>query len=332
MLGFKNKSLMHDITGSDNKVACIGKLPMSNEFVKINAVSREIIDFYKWMQEGVVHMYRSGNISQFYGATEISIQHFVLMGFSGDNIMIGSMQKSNDKAGREYPVIILSSINVKSEFIDIISCVYHDFLQTTLDVLNSVKLDVSLSEFNEKLKGIDISKYNDCFDNKKISNDNFLKETRLFDFVESVSPNTGNQYAFNFFSYLKIQLTTIARRTSKRVDWGLRLPLSKEGDNSLTISFWIKLCTTFIGESNIRVNYSWSSTSHYSYLNIFFKQIPASYFDCVITNGRHGNLLVNVAVESQEHNRENEGVLEDCSLEEFICTFHLLENSHVCRI
>lgn len=304
-------------------VACIGKLPICNDFIKINVSSREIVDFYEWMKDGVSHVFRSENISLDKDGLAGQPQYFFLTGVNENNNLIGIIQKSKDKIGRDYPITILVNVKNSEHKSEIAPIIYQEFLFETSKILDTLKTDITINDFSKKVEEIGVGKYIERGKESGYLNNKFFKGTDLSEFLNLVLPEHTTTSAGSFFSCLHRHLVTISRRTSTKVDWGLRLPLSLSGkvNNNFVAAFWLKLCVSILKDDIAHLNYSWSSDSECPKLIIFFKKIPSSYFYCFLLSDESEGLLIDILSESKLYNNHDEIKFYDCSLDDFIKEF-----------
>ncbi|MGD9853114.1 MAG: type VI secretion system-associated protein TagF [Nitrospirales bacterium] len=140
------------------EVGCFGKLPLSPEFIRVNAKGSALQAFDQWLQEGL-HGYRTStgpNWIQDYLQSET--WNFLFHDPGGSECLVGVVTPNQDKAGRGFPMSIFLRIEA-TEFagkIQKVPVYFQTFLARAKQMVEEGWKDHSLQEFREQISGWEI--------------------------------------------------------------------------------------------------------------------------------------------------------------------------------
>lgn len=121
-------------------IGLFGKTSAHGDFIKVNASSKVVHAFVSWLTEGVELLRQS--------QTELPLDPvgFLFAGGCDDNVLVGAFVRSQDKVGREFPLVIFTTVDAlfAAQNSPIIPRIYDGFLNDAVGILMSAQgADVS---------------------------------------------------------------------------------------------------------------------------------------------------------------------------------------------
>jgi type VI secretion system protein ImpM len=135
------------------EVGCFGKLPLSPEFIRVNAKGPALQGFDQWLQEGL-HGYRAssgGSWIQNYLQSDTWSFLFAVPG--GTECLVGVVAPNQDKAGRGFPMVIFLRLDAQ-EFAGRLHkapMYFQSFLDGAKQMVEEEWKGYSLQEFRERV-------------------------------------------------------------------------------------------------------------------------------------------------------------------------------------
>ena len=140
--------------GCVGEVGCFGKLPLSPEFIRVNAKGATLQDFDQWMQEGLLWCRAKLGPQWRNDFLQSESWNFLFQVPKQKEWLIGVMTPSQDKAGRGFPMTLFLRIEKfygDQKLIPMLPLLLHDFLEKAKHLLQEEWKDISLIEFREKV-------------------------------------------------------------------------------------------------------------------------------------------------------------------------------------
>ena len=135
------------------EVGCFGKLPLSPEFIRVNAKGLTLQVFDQWVQEGL-HGYRASlGVHWIQDYLQSDTWNFLYAVPGGTECLVGVMTPNQDKAGRGFPMAIFLRIDGQ-EFagrVHKVPVYFHSFLDRAKQMVEEEWKGSSLQEFRERV-------------------------------------------------------------------------------------------------------------------------------------------------------------------------------------
>ena len=140
--------------GSVGEVGCFGKLPLSPEFIRVNAKGSTLQDFDQWMQEGLLWCRAKLGPQWRNNFLKSESWNFLFQVPKQKEWLIGVMMPSQDKAGRGFPMTLflrIENFSGDQALIPMLPLLLQDFLEKAKHLLQEEWKTLSLIEFREKV-------------------------------------------------------------------------------------------------------------------------------------------------------------------------------------
>lgn len=141
------------------EVGCFGKLPLSPEFIRVNAKGSAVQVFDQWLQEGL-HGYRASLGSHWIqDYLQSDTWNFLFHPPGGTECLVGVMTPNQDKAGRGFPMAIFLRMEA-FEFagrLHRVPVYVQSFLDWAKQMVEEEWKGYSLQEFRERVSGWEAS-------------------------------------------------------------------------------------------------------------------------------------------------------------------------------
>ena len=141
------------------EVGCFGKLPLSPEFIRVNAKGSAVQVFDQWLQEGL-HGYRASSGSHWIrDYLQSDTWNFLFHPRGGTECLVGVMTPNQDKAGRGFPMAIFLRMEA-FEFagrLHRVPMYVQSFLDWAKQMVEEEWKGYSLQEFRERVSGWETS-------------------------------------------------------------------------------------------------------------------------------------------------------------------------------
>ncbi len=144
--------MMHQ--GCVGEVGCFGKLPLSPEFIRVNAKGSTLQDFDQWMQEGLLWCRAKLGPQWRNDFLKSESWNFLFQVPKRKEWLIGVMMPSQDKAGRGFPMTLflrIENFSGEQTLMPMLPLLLQDFLEKAKHLLQEEWKSISLVEFREKV-------------------------------------------------------------------------------------------------------------------------------------------------------------------------------------
>jgi type VI secretion system ImpM family protein len=135
------------------EIGCVGKLPLSPEFIRVNAKGLTVQAFDQWLQEGL-YGYRSSNGAHWLQDYLQSDTWNFLFEVPGETeCLVGVVTPNQDKAGRGFPMTIFLKIDTR-EFagrVHKVPLYFQSFLDWAKQMVEEEWKGISLQEFRDRV-------------------------------------------------------------------------------------------------------------------------------------------------------------------------------------
>ena len=141
------------------EVGCFGKLPLSPEFIRVNAKGPALQAFDQWLQEGL-HGYRTSlGVQWIQDYLQSDTWSFLFNVPGGTECLVGVVTPNQDKAGRGFPMAIYLRIEAQ-EFagrVHKVPLYFQTFLDWAKQMVEEEWKTHSLQEFRERVTNCEAS-------------------------------------------------------------------------------------------------------------------------------------------------------------------------------
>ncbi len=135
-------------------VGCFGKLPLSPEFIRVNANGSVVRVLDQWLQEGIHYARSKRGKTWIQDFLQADTWNFVFAPPGKDEFLVGVASPNQDRAGRTFPFFVFVLIS-KTEFTIppvFASLVFDSFLKTAKDLVEREWKETDLSSFKVKIQ------------------------------------------------------------------------------------------------------------------------------------------------------------------------------------
>lgn len=140
--------------GGVGEVGCFGKLPLSPEFIRVNARGNTLQVFDQWMQEGLLWCRAKLGPQWRNDFLKSESWSFLFQVPKQKEWLIGVMMPSQDKAGRGFPMTLflrIENFSGDQELMLMLPLLLQSFLEKAKHLLQEEWKTLSLIEFREKV-------------------------------------------------------------------------------------------------------------------------------------------------------------------------------------
>lgn len=281
-----------------DQIGCFGKMPVHPDFIRHNVKSREAIAFEKWVQEGIGLITRkhSEGWPEIYRA--FPRYHFLLIGGEQERTLAGSLMASRDKSGRHYPFSIFVSAEAQlfREMQAVVPMVYLDFFRNTEKIFGENWTTEPLGLLTGMVDGAshrDTGLIRRQLLEQQIA---LLQQIPMQQLWQQILPDAGCEGRERLFAALFGALRTVVRRGPIRTNWGIRLPIPAEGDQTPFVVFWMQIIESVLEDRSWRAHSFWSQASvdHPAALTVFFKPLPGSFLLQLLNPGINDGSVIDL--------------------------------------
>lgn len=263
------------------EVGCFGKLPLSPEFIRVNAKGPALQAFDQWLQEGL-HGYRTSSGSNWIqDYLQSETWNFLFHDPVGTECLVGVVTPNQDKAGRGFPMSIFLRMEA-ADFdgkIQKVPVYFQPFLDWAKHLVEEGWKDYSLQEFRERISGWEALEQADW---------NSLE--RLYqEFLGAYSMNEllhlcGVQKDFFLSTDLKVHMQervramVIAHRPTNPSKGGqlMSFPLIHDPALPFEIPFWMEYLKKYEGLTFANPILFWTKCPQKSHAVVFLQNAPVS--------------------------------------------------------
>lgn len=284
-----------------DQTGCFGKMPIHPDFIRHNVNSREVVGFEKWIQEGVglINRKHPGGFPEVYRS--FPRYNFLLIGGEQERTLVGSLISSRDKSGRHYPfsIFVAAEAQLFREMQAVVPLVYGDFFCDTEAIFGENWTNEPLGLLSSRVDGIphrDTGLTRRQLLEQQIA---LLQQIPMQQLWQQVFPGAGVEAPQRLFAALFSALRTVVRRGPTRTNWGIRLPLPAEGDQTPYVVFWVQIIESILEDRSWRAHYFWNraNTDHPAALTLFFKPLPGSFLLQILNSGIDDGSVLDLARE-----------------------------------
>ncbi|ABA90047.1 type VI secretion system protein of unknown function DUF2094 [Syntrophotalea carbinolica DSM 2380] len=299
MFGLFDKTPSKTAVSARLQAGCFGKMPIHSDFIRYNLAIREASNFEKWLQEGVSNIARKHPKGWPSVYRSFPMHHFVLSGNEHERSLIGCLTSSRDKSGRIYPFSILATTanDVYHTNRASLPLIHRTYFQKAEALLNSTKELSSVPALLEKLDalGTDIPMYT--------PQELVKQQIRLLETIPlknywcglQAQVTAREQFWCAFYDIMK----TVQNRGPSRTNWGIRIPIPAEDDQTHYVVFWVQMIEAILEDRIWRAQYFWSkgNADHPACITLFFKPLPPSYLLPLLNQELNDNTIFDLGCE-----------------------------------
>lgn len=142
------------LEGYAGEVGCFGKLPLSPEFIRVNAKGATLEAFDQWIQEGLLWCREKLGPQWRRDFLQSETWHFLFQTPNQEEWLIGVISPSHDKAGRGFPMMLFlrfENSDGDHTIIPMLPLLLQDFLEKAKNLLQEEWKNLSLVEFRQKV-------------------------------------------------------------------------------------------------------------------------------------------------------------------------------------
>ena len=256
-----------------------GKLPSFADFVKYNAAVPELLNFDKWLQEGITKLkISSGNVwEKLY--RESPCFRFMYYDSSARNILTGNLYPSYDRSGRLFPFLIFAkpgtAYSVPGEFY-LIPLLFKDLFASAGTIFEEIKSAGNAGELNSAFERI-ISGLDRNIDPAADFN-NYLRVNRISGFLER---NFTSGISENNFKELIPKAVSKGQNLLR--SYAIKIHTTNDANIiPYDVSFWIRLFEKKNSGNINSVFWTYASTGLPAAMFIFCRKlVPVNFVDLI---------------------------------------------------
>ncbi len=279
MFGLFDKTTATPVDFSRLRPCCFGKMPIHADFIRYNLSTREASNLEKWLQEGVACIARKHPKGWPPVYRNFPLHHFVLSGSEQEMSLIGSLTSSQDKSGRVYPFATMASISGRLFHSNraTLPLIHQDFFRDCETLIESARDTRTVPALIQQLDAL-------ATDSPLVQQRELvemqirlLKSVSLKNYWNGLQVATAEREQFwcAFYDIMK----TVQNRGPCRTNWGIRIPIPSEDDQTPYVVFWVQMIESILEDRFWRAHYFWNKgndDSHAS-MTLFFRPLPPSF-------------------------------------------------------
>ncbi len=142
------------LQGCVGEVGCFGKLPLSPEFIRVNAKGATLEAFDQWIQEGLLWCRAKLGPQWRNDFLQSESWYFLFQVPQQNEWLIGVMTPSQDKAGRVFPMTLFFRFQLphsEKKLLSLMPLLLQEFLEKAKHLIQEEWKTISLVEFREKV-------------------------------------------------------------------------------------------------------------------------------------------------------------------------------------
>lgn len=259
-----------------------GKLPTRPDFVRHQTGNPAVKSLDQWIHEGIAYLVRRYPSDWKERISEFPAINFFVAGEKSGAVVSGVIQPSHDNTGRRHPIVnfsILGKMN-PTAMLPLVPFHFENFYSAANLLGNGASESMSLESFIKNNTSLlteipDLGASN-CSQRRADTNANITME----DFWNDVFPDFSIDQRLIFLRDVIQTLRLVANRGPLRTAWGIRFPLNQTGARNMSVSFWLSLITSFVGDGKWYPYVFWTDRGEglMAALTVYFRTPGASSF------------------------------------------------------
>jgi type VI secretion system protein ImpM len=254
-------------------------LPIHSDFIRYNLATREAGAFEKWVQEGAGCIARKHPKGWPPVYRHFPVHHFVLAGSEQEMNLIGSLVSSQDKSGRVYPFSTLAAVGGGMFHTNraTLPLVCREFFRESQAFMGHAREAASVPALFQQLD--ELATASPLYQQRELVE----MQIRLLETVSlkkywnglQVPATEREQFWCAFYDIMK----TVQSRGPSRTNWGIRIPIPSEDDQTPYVVFWVQMVEAILEDRFWRAHYFWNKKTGDSNasMTLFFRPLPPSY-------------------------------------------------------
>lgn len=301
MFKFFEKTPSSSPGSSQLRPSCFGKMPIHPDFIRYNLATRETGAFEKWVREGVACITRQHPKGWPPVYRHFPVHHFVLSGSDQEASLIGSLISSHDKSGRVYPFAALAAVGGELYCSNraALPLVHEGFFGESETFVKDARNMASVSALTRKLEEL-TAETPFCQQRELLEHQiRLLEAVPLRNYWAGLQIPVEEREKFwcAFYNILK----TARNRSPSRTNWGIRIPIPSEKEQTPYVVFWLQMVESILEDRFWRAQYFWNKKvgDNNACLTLFFRPLPPSYLLPLVNQALNDNAIFDLGREWQ---------------------------------
>lgn len=246
-----------------NTAACLGKVPTHGDFVRHRASTPTMRALDRWVRKGLHHARKHRSSWWKAAYDEASPKRFLLWGVGTKvpNALLGVLSSSRDEGGRTYPFIVASEIPkhiLSPQHFAYLPLQATSFFQGAGSLVHrAVGGEWSCSRLRTEIEELeaDIS----VESRVPIDHKRYLQQKTLGPFLKELFGHFGSSEKYQLFSTLFDVLPPLRKRSTPRLERGLRFPISVPDEaRPSVIAFWMGTVLRLLNYAPVSMSLFWT--------------------------------------------------------------------------
>lgn len=275
------------------EIGCFGKLPLSPEFIRVNATGSVLRALDQWVQEGMHHARSRFGRGWSQDFLQADTWNFVFAPPSESEFLVGVASPNQDRAGRKFPFLLFLRVDRAQLMrpLRFAPVYFHDFLNAAKEVAENGWKDTDLTAFRSRVQAVSIPEVIDT----QGMQERYQDYLRSQDATELLGMCLGEPCSFpkeELSLSLKKYLEAGCDNLGSQSDEGVQVPLLPVDTTSpYQIVFWSELASRVLGQKQSIPAVFWVPTPKHvrPYLFLFFRfPSPKIFVSLIRSSYQHG--------------------------------------------
>jgi len=269
------------------KIGCFGKLPISPEFIKVNASGSALQAFDQWLQEGI-HYARTKHKGWSEDFLKMDTWNFVFTSPDNQELLIGIVSPKQDRAGRTFPFLLFICTDRRewSKPLYLVPAMCADFLQHAREMAERGWENSNVQTFRSQIQNVEFPELKDQQD----AYETYLQSHTVPQFFEDIFEQDAGTGRSNIREVMMQHLVSLRDDQGASTDTSIRIPLrSREPLSAFDVVFWIEIVSKLWDEQGNGSMYFWVHHPKADMPYLFVTTQPASpkIFLGLVQSSRH---------------------------------------------
>ncbi len=248
------------LPGCPGEVGCFGKLPLSPEFIRVNAKGATLEAFDQWIQEGLLWCRAKLGPQWRNDFLQSESWHFLFQIPQKNEWLIGVMTPSQDKAGRVFPMILFFRFQLThsaQKFLPLAPLLLQEFLEKAKELIQEEWKAISLVEFREKVTQLLSMSVLKQEQGRELYHE-FLKSYSLRNFLQACGVLTQSLTELEVQEMVKGMVKETRPSTPSPKGQLMSFPLVDEPALPFEVTFWMEYMSSITANSVITPLLLWN--------------------------------------------------------------------------
>ncbi len=290
----QNSHKINEKNHTDSNIACFGKLPYANDYIKYRLDQPRFFNVDHWLYQAYQHLcYEQQGICSPTLIKKLPNYYFIEVLDDSQTPLIACVKPSTDAVGRDYPFTTMHLVtqDVAKQYVSIIPLMYREFFNTTSNVGNTIKFSCQDKDMNLLINNILTSL---PMDQVKCRLQDIIIKLRSITLRELAADYLLINQRLSFIELLYGHIAKLRQLNRKNTDMSskcYKLPLPLMKDNYDYITFWLLLLKTIYKNMNHKYYVIWHDGMGeiFPMMYVYFGSVPVDFIAQMLYQGSNHN-------------------------------------------